>query len=164
MPDELPRARGRMPWMLAAAASVLLGLGLFAFVYARGASYLTDSPEACVNCHVMRPQYEGWQKGSHHAVAVCNDCHTPAGLIPKYATKAKSGLRHAWAFTTGRFSDEIRIKPDSAAVAEAACGKCHAAIVEEACRRCHGELSSAVDGHAEQERCVRCHGSVGHMR
>ena len=59
---------------------LLVGLGLYTFVYARGASYLTNDPAACANCHVMSEQYDGWLKSSHHAVAVCNDCHTPHNL------------------------------------------------------------------------------------
>jgi cytochrome c nitrite reductase small subunit len=36
---------------------LLVGLGLYTFVYAQGASYLTNDPAACVNCHVMNEQY-----------------------------------------------------------------------------------------------------------
>jgi cytochrome c nitrite reductase small subunit len=69
-------------------------------VYARGGSYLTDDPAACANCHVMREQYDGWIAASHRAVAVCNDCHTPPGLLGKYATKARNGFWHSVAFTS----------------------------------------------------------------
>jgi hypothetical protein len=31
-----------------------MGLGLFTFWYAKGASYLGNDPETCANCHVMR--------------------------------------------------------------------------------------------------------------
>lgn len=76
-------------------------------------SYLKDNPAACINCHVMRDQYAGWLKDSHRSVAVCNDCHTPDGMIAKYAAKARYGFLHAYAFTTGRFPDEIQIMPPS---------------------------------------------------
>jgi cytochrome c nitrite reductase small subunit len=137
----------------AAALGVAAGVGLYTFAYAKGGSYLTDDPAACANCHVMQEQYDAWQKSSHHAVAVCNDCHTPKDdFFAKYWVKATNGWHHSKAFTTGDYPEHIRARPSSAAVVEAAC------------RRCHGELSAAIDGHAEQERCVRCHGSVGHMR
>lgn len=153
-PPEAPRPRLTSLLALAAVAvGSVLGLGLFTFVYAEGASYLTDEPEACANCHVMRPHYASWQKSSHHAVAVCNDCHTPAGFVGKWSTKASSGLAHVWAFTTGRFPDEIRIHPHSLAVAERACAKCHAEIVE----------SMDHGGRPVEDRpCVLCHPGVGH--
>jgi cytochrome c nitrite reductase small subunit len=60
---------------LAASAllGTLLGSGVYTFVSAHGASYLSNDPAVCVNCHVMREQYDGWLHGSHHAVATCND-------------------------------------------------------------------------------------------
>jgi cytochrome c nitrite reductase small subunit len=54
---------------------IALGAGAFTVRYAEGLSYLSTNPTACVNCHIMREQYDGWQHASHHAVATCNDCH-----------------------------------------------------------------------------------------
>jgi cytochrome c nitrite reductase small subunit len=143
--------------LVAAAVTVGLaaGVGAYTFGYARGASYLTDDPEACANCHVMEEQLAGWTKSSHRAVAVCNDCHTPPGLAPKYFTKALNGWHHSLAFTTGDFPDPIRITPRNRAVTEQACRKCHAPIV------------AAVDAHArgaaEPLACLACHRDVGHL-
>jgi hypothetical protein len=81
MPAGAPPSRWR-PWIAgsaAAAVGAVVGLGGFAFVYARGYSYLTDDPAACANCHVMAEQFQGWSRGSHRSVAVCNDCHERAG-------------------------------------------------------------------------------------
>jgi len=105
------------------------GLGAYTFLYAKGASYLTNDPAACANCHVMREHYDAWVKSSHRAVAVCNDCHTPHALLPKYATKASNGFWHSFAFTTGRFPDPLRIKPRSREVTEGACRGCHGDVV-----------------------------------
>src|SRR5687767_12096778 len=119
-------------WILLAfalSAGALAGLGGYTFVYARGASYLTNDPAACANCHVMGAHFDGWIKSSHRSVAVCNDCHTPPGLVPKYLTKASNGFWHSFAFTTGRFPDPLRIKPHNREIAEKACRKCHAEIV-----------------------------------
>ena len=58
-----------------------LGVGAYTFVYAKGASYLSNDPNACANCHVMTEQLDGWSRGSHRAVATCNDCHTPPGFV-----------------------------------------------------------------------------------
>ena len=43
---------------------MLLGVGAYTFVYARGYAYMTDNAEACVNCHVMQDQFNGWLKSS----------------------------------------------------------------------------------------------------
>src|SRR5262245_623919 len=58
---------------LCALVGVLVGIGGYTVHYAGALSYLSDDPKACVNCHIMREQYDGWQKASHHAVATCND-------------------------------------------------------------------------------------------
>lgn len=140
--------------LLAVLWGVLVGLGLFTFGYARGSAYLTDDPKACANCHVMQEQYAGWMKASHRKAAVCNDCHTPAGFLPKYATKALNGMMHSWAFTTGLFPDQIRANARNARVAEGACLKCHAELVSS---------FQAVRDHREGVRCTQCHRGVGHQ-
>ena len=53
------------------------GIGAFTFVYAKGFSYLSPAPRACVNCHVMNPQYDGWLKSGHRHTATCVECHLP---------------------------------------------------------------------------------------
>jgi cytochrome c nitrite reductase small subunit len=116
---------------------------------------MTDNPAACANCHIMRDQYDGWTKSSHRSVAVCNDCHTPAGFFGKYSTKARNGFWHSYYFTTGRFKEPIEITARSREIAE------------QACRKCHQEITTAIDAHAEQKggeqiSCIRCHKSVGH--
>ena len=73
----------------------LVGASGFTFHYARGTSYLTNNAEACTNCHVMDQYLDAWSKSSHHAVASCNDCHTPHALLPKYWTKAKNDFHHS---------------------------------------------------------------------
>ncbi|MCH8947735.1 MAG: cytochrome c nitrite reductase small subunit [Acidobacteria bacterium] len=138
---------------LSIAVGLAAGVGGYTFVFARGASYLTDDPAACANCHIMNEYYDGWLKSSHRSVAVCNDCHTPSGLISKYTTKAYNGFWHSVAFTTGRFPEPLRIKPHNYAIAEQACHKCHQAMVE------------AIGGfHADSNQvpCIRCHNEVGH--
>lgn len=150
----------RFGWLATSAgvAGVLIGLaigvGAFTFVYANGASYMTNNPRACANCHVMRDWYDAWAKSSHHAVAVCNDCHTPPGMARKLWVKARNGYHHSVAFTTEAFHEPIQI---SAA---------NRKVTEEACRHCHGELAATIEGpHAggPSMSCIRCHDSVGHL-
>jgi cytochrome c nitrite reductase small subunit len=143
-----------LPLLSSVALGIAAAVGGYTFLYARGWAYMTNDPRACANCHVMEEQYSGWLKGSHRSVAVCNDCHTPPGLIPKYLVKAENGFRHSFAFTTGRFPDHIRIVPADLAVTELACRKCHEDIVT---------AIEGPEGEAERLQCVRCHRSVGHL-
>lgn len=142
-----------IPWLLSIPAGVLLGVGVFTFGYARGGSYMTDDPGACANCHVMNEQYQGWMKSSHRKAAVCNDCHTPPGFVPKYFTKALNGFHHSLAFTTGRFPEVIQITGRNHAVTEASCMKCHEDITVEIGSGRHG---------GEAVSCTQCHRNVGH--
>ena len=100
--------------ILCVLVGVIAGLGSYTFHYAAGTSYFSSNPAACVNCHIMREQYDGWQKASHHSVASCNDCHTPHALIPKYLVKAENGFWHSKAFTLQDFHEPIRIRPRTA--------------------------------------------------
>lgn len=140
---------------LALVAGGATGVGTYTFVYAEGASYLTDDPRACANCHVMQEHYDGWTKSSHHAAATCNDCHVPPGFPSKYLTKAANGFNHSLAFTSGRFHEPIQITDKNRRITEAAC------------RHCHEDIVQAIDAfprHGQQLSCVRCHADVGHLR
>lgn len=72
----------------------IVGLGGFTFTYAEGFSYFSDDPQACINCHVMREVFEGWNHSSHKAVAVCNDCHIPHTFPAKYIMRGLNGWNH----------------------------------------------------------------------
>src|SRR5687768_9962111 len=135
-------------------AGTAVGLGSYTFIYARGYSYVTDDPVACANCHVMRDHLDAWTKSSHRAVATCNDCHTPPGLVPKYLTKARNGFWHSFYFTVGGYPDPLRITPRNHAV------------TEQACRKCHADMTASIEPVGATARnalsCVRCHDTVGH--
>ena len=140
--------------VLCALIGVFLGLSGFTFHAAKGTSYLSNDPQACVNCHIMRDQYDSWQKSSHHAVATCNDCHVSHHPLGKWITKADYGFRHSWAFTFQNFHEPIQLHPR---------GK---AVLQNNCLYCHGDLVHEITAHsdilADDMNCVRCHGSVGH--
>ena len=137
--------------LAAAAAGLALGIGAYAFWYAKGYSYMGNDPATCANCHAMSAHYAGWQAAPHHHVATCNDCHTPAAFLSKYWIKATNGWHHSMAFTLGGYPDVIRARPESAA------------IVEANCRRCHSDLVDSIVPGGDLT-CVRCHASVGHPR
>jgi cytochrome c nitrite reductase small subunit len=144
-------------WVVVAVLiGVLAGLGSYTFLYAKGYSYLTNDPAACANCHIMRDHFDAWTRGSHRSVAVCNDCHTPPGLVPKYVTKARNGFWYSFYFTTGRYPDPLRITARNHDVTELTC------------RKCHGELTSAIEplhggAGAGALQCTKCHDDVGHI-
>ena len=143
-----------LPILTVALFGALFAVGSYTFIYAKGFSYLTNDPVACANCHVMQNHYSAWLKSSHRSVAVCNDCHTPPGLLPKYVTKGINGFNHSLAFTTWRFPEPLRIT------------RRNESVTESACRKCHAEVVLAIEGpRPETNRlsCIRCHSTVGHL-
>jgi cytochrome c nitrite reductase small subunit len=133
------------------------GTGAFVLHASRATSYLSDSPETCVNCHVMNTQYVSWQHSGHARVATCNDCHVPHdSMLSHYAFKAKDGLWHATVFTMRWEPQVIRLSPGAVPV------------VENNCRRCHERLIDHVPSLAAHEdgdhRCWDCHREVPHGR
>ena len=140
--------------VLGTLVGVLLGVGGYTFFYAEGLSYMSPDPKACVNCHIMRPQYDSWQKSSHHPVARCVDCHLPHDFIGKYVAKAENGWHHSKGFTLQDFHEPIMITGFNRKVAL------------EACRSCHEDMVAMVDWCScgrEGLDCIRCHPSVGHL-
>lgn len=150
-----PRLIGPRALAVAGLLGVLGGAGLYTLSYAEGLSYLSDDPRACVNCHVMREEYDGWQHASHHAVATCVDCHLPQdNLIAKYAVKAENGFWHSTRFTLQDFDEPIRARDQSRDV------------VLRNCLRCHGDLVAHINERGADKPgelgCIRCHDAVGH--
>lgn len=149
-----PQSRVRAWLALAIPLGLALGLGLFTLSYAEGLSYLSNDPRACVNCHIMNEQYDGWVKGSHKAVATCNDCHVPHEFVGKYIAKGLNGYHHSRAFTLQDFHEPIMITPRNAAALQQNCLRCHGDFVHEIL------AGSTTAENAVQ--CVHCHRGVGH--
>ena len=141
-------------WLASALAGVVLGLGVFTFWYARGGSYFSTDPRACVNCHIMTDQYDSWQKASHHAHATCVDCHLPHDLLGKYVAKAENGFWHSKAFTLEDFHEPIRIGEKNARILKLNCMNCHRALIADL--EAHGAFAD------DSNNCIRCHIAVGH--
>ncbi len=134
----------------AIAVGVLGGVGLSTFQYADGFGYLSEDPAACVNCHIMWPQYDSWQKSSHHTVAVCVDCHLPTEFVHKYMAKAEHGWNHSKGFTLQNFAEPIEITQKTADDLQANC------------LRCHGEFVHQQSVGNSMPECQHCHDDVGH--
>jgi cytochrome c nitrite reductase small subunit len=156
----IPPPRWRLPVIIL--AGIFVGLGLYTIRISNAGSYLSDDPRACINCHVMNPQYLTWQHSSHREVAHCNDCHVPQdNAVNKYYFKAKDGLYHSSVFTMRAEPQVIQIK------------KAGQEVVQQNCIRCHNELLSDVDmntindrfsHHRTDRKCWECHRHVPHGR
>jgi len=148
-------------WYLAVFVAMLLGIAVgvsaFTFTYAKGFSYMSNDPRACVNCHIMNDQYNGWQRSPHHAVATCNDCHVPHDLVGKYFTKALNGYHHSSAFTLQNFHEPIMIGPRNARILQENCIRCHADFVSNIVHSKPDVANGAI-------QCTQCHRQVGHDR
>jgi cytochrome c nitrite reductase small subunit len=148
-----PGAARALPLLLAVCLGVAAGIGGYTFRYAEGLSYFSTNPKACVNCHIMQPQYDAWQKSSHHGVAVCIDCHLPQAFVPKYLAKAENGWRHGEKFTTQAFVEPIVVQAKGRE------------ILQENCLRCHGDIAHLIAGGVASEAplsCTHCHSGAGH--
>ncbi len=147
-------------YLIPSLVGVLLGLSGFLFYISKAHSYLSDDPKACVNCHIMAPEYSTWFHSSHGRNTVCNDCHVPHdNFFRKYYFKASDGLRHATMFT-------FRMEPQVITM-----HKPGQMVVQENCIRCHDQLNSVVGtnkvtaqmAHADQGKlCWECHTDVPH--
>ncbi|CAM2064349.1 cytochrome c nitrite reductase small subunit [Sulfidibacter corallicola] len=143
-----------------AVVGISLGTGLYTFKYAEGGSYFSKDPEACVNCHIMRPQFDSWQKSSHKATATCVDCHLPHDFVGKYIAKAENGWNHSKAFTLQDFHEPIMINEKNSQILQDNCIDCHRDLT-------HAQVGlnpiSEIDHEMTgQFTCVHCHPGVGH--
>jgi cytochrome c nitrite reductase small subunit len=141
---------------------IMAGLFFFLVYVSDAASYLSDDPKACVNCHIMAPEYATWAHSSHREAAHCNDCHVPHdNFFNTYYFKAKDGLRHAYMFT-------LRLEPQTIFIKED--GK---RVVQQNCHRCHDDLirnervmafTDSFHGHSRERLCWDCHRETPHGR
>jgi len=137
-----------------AVIGVALGAAVCVARLANAASYLSDSPETCMNCHVMSDAYASWQRGSHRHVAVCTDCHVPHGnLVAKYAYKARDGMKHSYVFTRRGEPQVLELSEAAVPVVQANCVGCHstqlsmirlAVSAERRCWSCHENIHGSV--------------------
>lgn len=141
--------------LIAISTGAMVGLAGYVASISNATSYLSDDPKACINCHIMAPEYATWQHSSHARVATCNDCHVPHdNPVRKYAYKAKDGSRHAFMFTFHMEPQVIVATEDSKRVIQQNCLRCHSTVVSEV----------AFGVHRDNRPCVDCHREVPHGR
>ncbi|HOK52928.1 MAG TPA: cytochrome c nitrite reductase small subunit [Armatimonadota bacterium] len=134
---------------LCVSLGAFIGASAFTFWYARGYSYLLDDPDVCINCHIMRDNYNSWRVSSHK-FATCNDCHIPHDFVSKWAIKGENGFWHSWVFTFGP-PDVIQIREHNRVVLNENCIHCHETMVN------HLTIT-----HDPDRKCMDCHKGVGH--
>jgi cytochrome c nitrite reductase small subunit len=142
--------------------AIIAGLGAYMLKVSNAVSYLSDDPQACVNCHLMTPQYITWNHSAHREVAHCNDCHVPQdNVFNKYFFKAKDGLYHSTIFTLRAEPQVIKALGPSIAVIQSNCIRCHQDQVTDA------RMMGFVDDHhatRTDRTCWECHREVPHGR
>jgi cytochrome c nitrite reductase small subunit len=153
----LPPPKWRLPVMFVSA--VFTGIVLFTFYISKAHSYLSDDPRACVNCHIMAPQYATWAHSSHREWAHCNDCHVPHdNIFHKYYFKASDGLRHSTLFALRKERQVIRILEPGAKVVQNNCIRCHENQLIDPKLETSVAMYRAI---REERRCVECHREEG---
>lgn len=141
---------------------IFLGLFLFILHAARATSYLSDDPIACVNCHVMAPQFATWERGSHGKVTNCNDCHVPQdNFINKFLFKSGDGLRHSFMFTFRLEPQVIQIKDAGKKAVQKNCIRCHSNVIHPISIRA---VSNKKIIDEENRYCWDCHRETPHGR
>ena len=154
----LPPREWTVPVIITAAT--FCGLGIAILHISNATSYLSDDPRACLNCHIMAPQFATWQRGSHARVASCNDCHVPHdNIFRKYFFKAMDGSRHAFMFTFHLEPQVIRVHEPGIKVIQENCMHCHEDLL-------HDTRLSVTTGkmalHGEGKLCWDCHRETPH--
>lgn len=137
-----------------------VGLGFFMAREAKIFSYLSDDPQACVNCHVMTPVYNSWMHSSHREWASCNDCHVPHNnIVNQYYFKAKDGLFHASVFTARAEPDVMFMRAASEEVVQNNCIRCHVQQVTQV--KYDGYIEDHYSNRTDRQ-CWSCHKEVPH--
>ncbi len=159
---EIPRG-----WQVGLSVSLgaILGMAVVVARISRATSYLSDSPDTCMNCHVMTDAYATWGRGSHGKVTVCNDCHVPhENLVSKMAFKAMDGAKHSAVFTLRREPQVLRLSELARPVVQANCIRCHrdrlamvrvAGVSERTCWDCHRGMHGEVHGLSASPEVLR---------
>jgi len=142
---------------------VIVGLAVYIFYISNAASYLSDNPTTCINCHVMNPQYATWFHSSHREKATCNDCHVPQNnVFNKYFFKAKDGMRHATIFTLRNEPQVIYIKEEGAKAVQQNCIRCHNDLITD--NKILSKTRQFDHFRTEGRYCWTCHREVPHGR
>ncbi|MFH0756648.1 MAG: cytochrome c nitrite reductase small subunit [Bacteroidota bacterium] len=155
-----PPPKWRLPVILG--TGVIAGLLVYLIYISRAYSYLSDDPSACMNCHIMAPQYATWNHSSHRENTNCNACHVPHNnVVNKYYFKAKDGLRHATMFTLRKEPQVIMIKEAGKQVVQDNCIRCHKDLISD--HKINSYTQTFLQFKGERQ-CWECHRETPHGR
>jgi len=142
---------------------LLAGLSAYIIYGSRVYSYLSDEPSACINCHIMIPYYQSWNRSSHTQWTNCNDCHVPnSNILSKYVFKARDGLYHSTIFTLRMESQALRPTKGSSNVIMENCIRCHTQLTTNLAKTGMITYSEAKNGQGKP--CWDCHMHTPHTR
>jgi cytochrome c nitrite reductase small subunit len=151
---------GKLRKIAAIVYGIIVGIIIFLFYISNAASYLSDNPTTCVNCHVMAPQYATWFHSSHRETATCNDCHVPHdNIFNTYFFKAKDGLRHATIFTMRSEPQVIRIHEAGQKVVKDNCIRCHSNLLYDSKL---ARVNTTYNDQRKERDCWECHQETPH--
>ncbi|UTW63104.1 cytochrome c nitrite reductase small subunit [bacterium SCSIO 12741] len=156
----LPNKKSRWRPVAVFILSAAIGLGLFMAHEAKVTSYLSDDPQACVNCHVMTPAFNGWMHSSHREWVSCNGCHVPQdNFFNAYYFKAKDGLYHASIFTLRAEPDVMFMREASENVVQDNCIRCH---VQQVTETKYADYLKDHTSNRTERKCWSCHREIPH--
>ncbi len=136
------------------------GILLLVVYISNAASYLSEEPATCINCHVMYPYYASWDKSSHARDASCVDCHVPYdNIFSKYYVKATDGFMHSTYFTFRWEPQVIQIKQRGIRVVQDNCIRCHIDLVD---MTQLVEVTGRSAAKGEGKLCWDCHRETPH--
>ncbi len=156
------RPPGKWEFPVLIILGIFAGLTIYSFYISKAGSYLSDNPQACINCHIMVPQYATWNHSSHREIASCNECHVPHNnIVSHYYFKAKDGLRHATIFTLRKEPQVIHIKEEGIQVVQQNCLRCHEELIKTAEQQIN---NTEFHSNRETRLCWECHKETPHGR
>jgi len=142
-------------------AGIICGIGGYTAFAFRMASYLSDEPATCMNCHIMAPYYATWSHSSHARHTTCNDCHVPhENIARKWIFKGMDGTRHASVFLTNGEPQVIQAIDGSSTVIMHNCIRCHEQLNSEFVKT--GRITYMMAKAGEGKACWDCHREVPH--
>jgi len=138
--------------LIVGVAALVIALGMFVYVV-EPLAYMGAEAATCNNCHVMDGAYENWYHAPHEKVTECVDCHLPHDNVVNYwFEKGKTGMHDVFYFSTGQTPEVIRAKPETKAIIQANCIRCHQDTVE----------SIVMGAQPFERQCWDCHRSSAH--
>ncbi len=142
--------------------AVAVGLIITIFKISNAASYMSDDPKACINCHIMTAEYASWLHGSHGRNTKCNDCHVPHdNIVREYYFHASDGLRHSFMFTFKLEPQVIKIHSAGQTVVQENCIRCHENLLNNVAT---AKVTVDMVKHGKGKLCWDCHREVPHGR